>query len=505
MTRPFRFVTNTLSVRISLMIVLAFGILLTAALFIMFRYSRKALKEEAVLKAETTLEATLQQIDNILLSVEQSAGNIYWDLSTHLYQPERMFVYSRELVEGNPYITGAAIAMEPGFYQDHDPYFMAYVHRIHSDSLVTDRSTIIQAETFGNIPYNQQIWYTIPMKSGMPCWINPLKEHETEGEAIITFSLPIYAKGGRKAGVLGIDISLKDLSDVVLAAKPSPNSYATLLGSDGSYIIHPDTTKLMHKPGCRHLKEYVSPSMAEAVKAMMAGETGYRYFSGKDNEGYVFYKPFVRSEVPNRAHQDLGWSVGIVYPEQDIFSDNNQLQNTVFIIAIDGLLLLFILCQTITHRQLQPLRILTKSAQRIADGHYDETVPDGHQQDEVGRLQYHFQQMQQSLANKVSELKQLTASLKDRSEELTQAYEQAKEADRVKTLFLHSMTDQMIEPSTIIITDATRLHEEGKELEQEEANQLVDEILKQGKKTTELLNDLLDASQKLDSSKEENS
>ena len=113
--------------------------------------------------------------------------------------------------------------------------------------------------------------------------------------------------------------------------------------------------------------------------------------------------------------------------------------------------------------------------------------------------------MQQSLANKVSELKQLTASLKDRSEELTQAYEQAKEADRVKTLFLHSMTDQMIEPSTIIFTDATRLHEEGKELEQEEANQLVDEILKQGKKTTELLNDLLDASQKLDSSKEGNS
>ena len=71
MIQPTKFFTKTLSIRISIMVVLAIAALLTAALFVMFRYSRKAVKEEAVQKAGFTLDATLQQIDNILLNVEQ--------------------------------------------------------------------------------------------------------------------------------------------------------------------------------------------------------------------------------------------------------------------------------------------------------------------------------------------------------------------------------------------------------------------------------------------------
>ena len=59
-----RFINKTLSVRISLTVVLAIATLLTVALFIMFRSSRKALKEEALQKAGQTLEATVQRIDN---------------------------------------------------------------------------------------------------------------------------------------------------------------------------------------------------------------------------------------------------------------------------------------------------------------------------------------------------------------------------------------------------------------------------------------------------------
>ena len=81
----------------------------------MLHFARKIVKEEALLKAEKTLEGTVQQIDNILLSVEQSAGNIYWDLLLHLGESERMETYCRKVVETNPHIVGCAISFEP-FY-----------------------------------------------------------------------------------------------------------------------------------------------------------------------------------------------------------------------------------------------------------------------------------------------------------------------------------------------------------------------------------------------------
>lgn len=180
MIKPVKFITKTLSVRISLKVVSAVATLLAVALFIMFHFSRKAIKEEARQKAEETLERTVRQVDNVLLSVEQSAGNIYWDLLTHLNESERMFLYSRKMVETNPYVAGCAIAFEPDYYKERGRYFMAYVHHVNKDKLETVSSEIIQAETFGNVPYPEQIWYSKPVETGRPCWINPLKNDQAE-------------------------------------------------------------------------------------------------------------------------------------------------------------------------------------------------------------------------------------------------------------------------------------------------------------------------------------
>ena len=65
-------------------------LLLALTLGAMFYVAHKALRKEAMNDAEQTLESTAQSIDNILLAVEQSAGNIYFDMIAHLDNPERM-------------------------------------------------------------------------------------------------------------------------------------------------------------------------------------------------------------------------------------------------------------------------------------------------------------------------------------------------------------------------------------------------------------------------------
>ena len=90
MSKLPRIITKTLSFRLSLTVIAALATLLLVALLIIFVFSRKAVKEEALHDAGQTLEATMQRIDNILLKVEQSSGNIYWKLLSHIHQPEKL-------------------------------------------------------------------------------------------------------------------------------------------------------------------------------------------------------------------------------------------------------------------------------------------------------------------------------------------------------------------------------------------------------------------------------
>ena len=359
----------------------------------------------------------------------------------------------------------------------------------------TSDSPVIQEGLFGNRPYNEQFWYTWPLEKMHPVWIDPLKNQDIMDEAVTSFCLPIFDSKGDKVGVMGVDVSLSLLSEVALSAKPSRNSYCTMLGSDGSYIIHPDRSKLLHQTVFTQTALGADPSVEEAGRAMVEGKSGYKPFRMNGVDYYVFFKPFKQEFIQGRSVVDLGWSVGIIFPEEDIKADYRLLLYYVLGISVVGLLLLLVFTQLITHRQLLPLRMLTTSAQRIADGHYEEPIPDSLHHDEIGRLQDNFQHMQQSLAVHVQELEQLRTALQERTGVLQTAYKQAQEADRMKTSFLHNMTNQMTMPVTAINDSVRALCDNYQDMDQQQADRLVEDIQHQGKTITVLLNNLLDASQ----------
>lgn len=431
------------------MVLVALATLLMAALLIMFSFSRKAVKEEALQKGQQTLETMVQNIDNILLSVEQSSGNVYWKIMGYWGKPDKIEMYRQKLVEENPYIVDCAI--------------------------ITD-------STFNKIDTN------------VPCWANSWEHDSVNDDATISFCLPIFRQQ-QKVGMLVADVSLNLLSKIVLDSKPSPNSLCALLAHDGSFIVYPDSS-FLNQNIFAMASQAKDPNVINVARTMLEGATGFAHLELLGKDSYAFYKPFERSSVPGRYTEKLGWSAGIVYPDEDIFSDYNHLLYTVLIIAIAGMLLLLILCQTFIYRQLAPLRLLSRSAQRIAEGYYDEPIPDSRQQDEVGRLQKHFKQMQQSLATRMGEMKQLTDTLKERGEELQIAYEQAEGAEQMKTSFLYNMSNQMVTPVRNIYTCVMTIFKNYSELSEEKTNRLVDEIHLRGDKITDLLNQLITESER---------
>lgn len=439
MTKLTNFIKGRLSVKISLMAVSAMAVLLIASLVVMLLYSRKKVKEETMARVTLTLDAAVQNIDNILLSVEQSTGNVYYSLPSRINNPEALELYRRKLIDSNPYVADCTIAL--------------------GDTTVTESKWTVK--------------------------------HVQEGkEPLISFSVPLYNTAGQLAGYVSTDVSMGLLSRIVAQTKPSENSFCVLLDSVGNFIVHPDAEQLMQQSAIEISKANANAELGEAVQAMIAGQTDYRTFCLWGTDFYVYFKPFSRSSVRGRAIGHLGWSAGIIYPERDIFGDYNNLQYYVLVISIIGLLLTFLLSHAVIKSRLKPLLMLTSQAQHIAAGNFSEPIPDSKHIDEVGRLQDNFQLMQRSLATQIDELESLKNTLYQRCEGLRKAYDQAKKADRMKTSFLHNMTNQMMEPAVAIEQDVQQLCSQS----DRDTAQLVSDVQKKGKAITELLKNLISMS-----------
>ena len=471
--------------RLNIQVVCEALLLLAVTLGTLAYFSHKVLRQEAMRDAEQTLDGTVLNIDNILLGVEQSTGNIYYDLLEHLDDSDRMFTYSQELVKSNPNIVGCAIAFKPGYYPGKE-LFMAYVHRKSSS---TDVNAILEtSETFADRPYTEQVWYSEPMKTGDIGWLDPLKGIDAENEPLITFCLPFSDKSGQRVGVIAVDVSINNLSKIILAAKPSENGYTVLLANNGSYIVHPDKEKLSNPSIFSQSEEGVDISEIEAAKAMLAGESGMREFHRGSHDWYVFFKPFKRSEWVGRANGTIGWSVGAVYPKKDIFGAHNILLYLVLGIAIAGILLFFLLSNWIFRRQLKPLKQLLMSTQHIANGDYNIMLPYSDRHDEIGLLQNRFEQMQRSLQNRVDEQKAETVLLHQHGNMLRVAYNKTIESDGLKTSFLKYLTHQMVAPVESIDSSAIILCNNFHGLSNQEIELQIDNILRKTQTMVELLN-----------------
>lgn len=494
MKRLSKWVFSPPSIRLNTLVICEIVLLLFLSLGTLFYFARNSLVQETKMEAEQRLEGTVQRVDNILLNIEQATGNIYHDLLEHLDEPERMEKYCRRLMQCTPNMDGCAIAFKPGYYPD--SLFMTYLRR-------DEIKGIVHVPTFGHRPYTEQAWYLNTIKSEKPIWMNPLQDVEEEEKPIISFCLPIFDERQECVGVMSVDLSLELLSRYVLSTKPTPNSYSILLDRDGSFIIHPEKDKLLGHSALTLADKLESPSMKKTVEVMIAGGTGNHSFRLEGETWYVFYKPFVRNNVPGRSMEALDWSIATIYPKGDIFSEYNHHIVHILVISVIGLLLFYIFSRFTIRRQLRPLRRLTESANSIAEGNYATTIPDTERNDEVGMFQQNFKVMQEALLSDIETKEQLTATLNERREELRKVHEQLKEDDQVQTTLLHNVTNRMIPPTESILGSVTKLSDNYLHISKEEVGNEVLNIKKNSERIMELLSKKFNASYVEEAGKED--
>ena len=406
---------------------------LTLRLGISFYHTRKYVQKNAISHATTILDSTVLRVTSILDKTERITSDMENRIRQHIH-PDSLLAYTRLMLEEHPEVLGFTISMKPGYFPEHGRFFSAYSLR-QGDSI----TSVIE-----DIDYSELVWYKNSKEQKKACWLDPYIDNVngelTSHEYNFSYTKPLYNEKEEIIGVLCTDLGLKWLSQTVTAVQPYPNSSAIVLSRDGSYIVHPDTTKLVRASIFSDPDPEAKEDVRPLGEAMLAGYTGFQQLIVDGQDAYVFYQPLKRT----------GGSIAIVCPASDIFSEYNNLIYAVWGISAIGLLLLLFFCYQTIRRAVVPVNQLAQQAQQIADGHFDESLPHSNRLDTIGQLQNSFILMQQSLAKNVCEIQQINAEMEQHNQELMHANQLVHEADKRKTAFMQDMAHQIRTPLNII-------------------------------------------------------
>lgn len=244
-------------------------------------------------------------------------------------------------------------------------------------------------------------WYTAALKSpDKALWTEPYLD-ASSGEYVVTVVKPVIDLVSKEVlGVVGLDLSLSGLSEMINKTAVGYKGYSLLLDSNGMALVHPKEQgkDLSKKPYFSVLKEKV------------AGFT--KYEEGK-TEKQLFYQTL----------DQTNWKIGMVYETNELLASAQKLRNLILIIAsltvLASLAITYFLARSIAN----PITLLNSQVQKVAKGDLTVNVV-ANSKDETGQLTEHFNVMVENMRTLISSVENSVESVNDSASNLTAVAEE---------------------------------------------------------------------------------
>lgn len=395
-------INRSLSAKLSFYVLLLTITIFLVSFFFFYVFTSRTINRAANDKAANLLEITKYKIENVFTTIKTVHSNIQWAVINKGIEPDSLFNLTREVVAQNPYIFGCAVAFEPNYFKDKGYYFSPFSsrqgNRIETIQLGTDTYDYFSME-----------WYETPKRLNAPHWTDPYYDEGGGHMLMFTYSTPLHNKQGEFIGILTADVSLDWLTDMINRVKPYPSSYSILLGSSGTFIMHPQKEYIMTESIFSMAENRNDEELTQVGTRMIYGETGMAKLKDMSihnhKYSYIYFTPL----ISNR------WPLAMVIDEADVFEQLYKTRTTIIILLAVGLVLLFVLCMYIVSKLTKPLRVISRSAREIAHGNFNVELPQVHSKDEMNDLKNSFAFMQKELTSYIKELQE-TTSKKERIE-----------------------------------------------------------------------------------------
>jgi sigma-B regulation protein RsbU (phosphoserine phosphatase) len=391
----FRSVTQ----RLIAWVLAASGAVFLTTLAVSHNRSRSAAVRTAEREAVSQAEGTMRRIEEVLRSVERSTlllASVLETMDSASAAPIRPEPLLHGFLATHPDVFGSAVAFVPPVA---GRTLAPYVHRRSSGS-----ANLIQVDLAApDYRYWERDWYLEPLKTGEPRWSEPYLD-EGGGEVLmVTYSVPVArSRTERKAiqAIVTADLDLAWLNRLAGTIKAGRTGFGMIVSREGRIIGHPDPQFAGRARLPRELPQQAQRREGQIVSRLLGGGAG-----------------FERIVLDGRAHRMTfapvgasGWSVAVVYPEDELFAEVRSLRLVQAGLVAAGLAALAAVIVLVSRRLTRPLKALSESAARIATGDLDLELPPVTSQDEMGALTESFHHMRDSLKAHIKDLQETTAA-----------------------------------------------------------------------------------------------
>ncbi len=395
---------------------LVFFVLLSVSVIfiIIFAYNYSVSKKIIIKNIESSAKnltlVTLNKIESVLNPVEKVPQDLANFLEYGSYDKTELFDILSSIVKSNLEIYGSTISFEPYMFEKESYYFAPYYYKSGAE--------IKFSYLDESYKYFDWDWYKSPKTLNKPVWSEPYFDKGGGNILMSTYSVPFYKSiDGKRifAGVVTADVSLSWLQDIVSSIKIGKTGYGFMISKSGIVVTHPDKSLIVDGSIYNLAALRQDDDLKKIADSMIKGKSGFvsskSVITGK--LCWLSYAPLIST----------GWSLGVLFPQDELMADIVHLNIVVFSLGIAGLFLLLVIIVIISGTITRPLRILAQKTKDIAKGNLDFEISGIGSKDEVGKLAESFEYMKSSLKQYIKELTETTASKEKIESELKIAHD----------------------------------------------------------------------------------
>ncbi|MFP4555802.1 MAG: GAF domain-containing protein [Bacteroidales bacterium] len=325
--------------------------------------SRQTILKETNEKIELIAENSASEIENFFeknLSITRTlsqAFTVYQDLPPEIWQELFIEMYL-PVIKANPHVFIIWDSWEySGFKKNYTKDFGRLVNIVMREN--NSFSFLKQERSMDGDP---DLYLEFKTLNSDDIWEPYLDELSTEGyeaQLMTTIASPVQIEG-EYMGLIGLDVELTALQELVNKVETVEGGYAFLVSHTGIIAAHPES-ELIYKN-----IDDIFPSDSEEHNIQKRIEKGeeFSYIRYDENNGshFMFYSPVSVEGVPRN------WSIGISIPHNQIMSVANRSLFISLIVGGVALVVIIILLILVSNNLTRPIIKITGSLKKMALG-----------------------------------------------------------------------------------------------------------------------------------------
>ena len=232
-------------------------------------------------------------------------------------------------------------------------------------------------------------WYKDAMTAGGTTLTEPYVDASTK-QLIITIATPAQA-----SGVVGGDLSLQTLVQIINSLDFDGMGYAFLVSSDGKILVHPNQDMVMKS--LRDVFPKDTPRITQELSEVeLDGVTRLLTFA------------------PVKGLPGVTWHVGLSIDKAKAYAMLSSFRTSAIIAMLIGVISIIFLLSLLIQVLMRPLLTMGKAMQDIAKGEGDLTKRlEIHSQDEFGQMASSFNQFVERIHSSIREVSSTTGRLNE--------------------------------------------------------------------------------------------